>query len=170
MPNQKENAPTNAWEQIYELDNMDDMEWIEDMRKKHLPEISQVTPKTIWVNGCFDVIHAGHIEMLKYARSLGQRLVVGLDTDARVKESKGNSRPLNIYENRKRVMEAIRYVDEVVSFGTDEELINAIRNSNAYTIVVGEEYKGRVIGSEVVESITYFPRLYDLSTTKIVSK
>ena len=48
------------------------------------PEISQVTPKTIWVNGCFDVIHAGHIEMLKYAYSLGQRLVVGLDTDERV--------------------------------------------------------------------------------------
>ena len=144
--------------------------------KGDTPEISQVTEiyfptfKTIWINGCFDVLHAGHIEMIKYAYSLGQRLVVGLDTDARVQESKGISRPLNTYENRKRVMEAIRYVDEVVSFGTDDELIMAIRNSNAHTIVVGEEYKGRVIGSEIVENIAYFPRMYDLSTTKIVSK
>ena len=134
------------------------------------PGISQVSPKTIWINGCFDVLHAGHIEMIKYAHSLGQRLVVGLDTDARVQKSKGISRPLNTYENRKRVMEAIRYVDEVVPFGTDDELIAAIRNSNAHTIVVGEEYKGRVKGSEVVENITYFPRMYDLSTTKIISK
>jgi glycerol-3-phosphate cytidylyltransferase len=127
-------------------------------------------PKKLWINGCFDVLHAGHIEMIKYAYSLGQRLVVGLDTDARVQEFKGISRPINTYENRKRVMEAIRYVDEVVPFGTDDELIAAIRNSNAHTIVVGEEYKGRVKGSEVVENITYFPRMYDLSTTKIVSK
>jgi rfaE bifunctional protein nucleotidyltransferase chain/domain len=134
------------------------------------PQISQVSPKTIWINGCFDVVHAGHIEMIKYAYSLGQRLVVGLDTDARVQEFKGISRPINTYENRKHVMEAIRYVDEVVPFGTDDELIAAIRNSNAHTIVVGEEYKGRVIGSEIVENITYFPRMYDLSTTKIVSK
>jgi rfaE bifunctional protein nucleotidyltransferase chain/domain len=155
--------------------------------KGNLPEISQVSPvdhlkyfenhpqiknpkKTIWINGCFDVLHAGHIEMIKYAHSLGQRLVVGLDTDARVQEFKGISRPINTYENRKRVMEAIRYVDEVVPFGTDDELIAAIRNSNAHTIVVGEEYKGRVIGSEIVENITYFPRMYDLSTTKIISK
>ena len=134
------------------------------------PKISQVTPKTIWVNGCFDVIHAGHIEMLKYAYSLGQRLVVGLDTDERVQQSKGPTRPINNFVNRKRVMEAIRYVDEVVPFGTDEELFDAIRNSNACTIVVGEEYKGRVKGADIVENITYFPRLYDLSTTKIVSK
>jgi rfaE bifunctional protein nucleotidyltransferase chain/domain len=170
MPNQKENAPTNAWEQIYELDNRDDMEWIEEMRKKHLPEISQVSPKIIWVNGCFDVLHAGHIEMLKYARSVGDYLVVGLDTDARVKQSKGESRPINNLENRKRVMEAIRYVDKVVTFGSDDELKVCIHNSGAQAIVVGAEYEGRVIGSDLVEEIILFPRLFDLSTTNIVSK
>ena len=134
------------------------------------PEISQVSPKIIWVNGCFDVVHAGHIEMIKFARSLGQELVVGLDTDERVQASKCPSRPLNNLYNRTKVMSAIRYVDKVVSFGTNEELIDAIRTSNVDTIVVGEEYKGRVIGSEVVKNIVYFPRMYDLSTTKIVSK
>lgn len=176
----------DAWEQIYEMDDRDDDKWIKEMREKHnIPEISQVTPadhlkyfeshpiyksKTIWVNGCFDVLHAGHIEMLKYARSVGTYLVVGLDTDDRVKQSKGNSRPINNLENRKRVMEAIRYVDKVVSFGSDDELKTCIYNSGAQAIVVGAEYKGRVIGSDLVEEVVYFPRLYDLSTTNIVSK
>jgi hypothetical protein len=66
-------------------------------------------------------------------------------------------------------MEAIRYVDEVVTFGTDEALLNAIQWSEATFIVVGKEYEGRVIGSGLVKDIKYFDRLYDLSTTNIVS-
>ena len=134
---------------------------------KGIPEISQVT---IWVNGCFDVIHAGHIELLRYASRLGQRVVVGLDTDERVQQSKGPTRPINTLQHRKTVMESIRYVDEVVAFGSDEALRNAIQWSGATFIVVGKEYEGRVIGSELVKEVKYFDRLYDLSTTNIVSK
>ena len=135
------------------------------------PEISQVTKPqtTVWVNGCFDVIHAGHIELLKYAQSVGDRLVVGLDTDERVQSSKGPTRPINSLMHRKSVMEAIRYVDEVVAFGSDAALKSAIQWSKATFIVVGEEYKGRVIGSDLVKEVKYFNRLYDLSTTNIVS-
>ena len=145
---------------------------IMEMEGGNTPEISQVTkPQTIvWVNGCFDVIHAGHIELLKYARSVGDRLVVGLDTDERVQESKGPTRPINTLQHRKSVIEAIRYVDEVVAFGSDDALRNAILWSQADIIVVGEEYRGRVIGSELVKKIKYFNRLYNLSTTSIVSK
>ena len=135
-------------------------------------EVSQLageTPKTIWCNGCFDIIHAGHIDMLKYARSLGQKLVVGIDTDARVKQSKGESRPINNLELRKKVLESIRYVDQVVVFGSDDELNVCIYNSGADTIVVGAEYEGRVKGAELVKNVVLFPRLYDLSTTKIVN-
>jgi rfaE bifunctional protein nucleotidyltransferase chain/domain len=156
-----------------------------EMKGVNTPEISQVTPAdhlnyfkdhpatkpqtTVWVNGCFDVIHAGHIEMLKYARSVGNRLVVGLDTDDRVRESKGMDRPINSSQHRKTVMEAIRYVDEVVLFGSDDALRNAITWSQADIIVVGEEYTGRVIGEELVREIKYFPRMHNLSTTNIVS-
>jgi len=133
---------------------------------KGIPEVSQVT---IWVNGCFDVLHAGHIELLKYASKLGQRVVVGLDTDERVQQSKGLDRPINILQHRKTVMESIRYVDEVVAFGSDEALRNAIMWSGADIIVVGKEYEGRVIGSELVKEVKYFDRLYDLSTTNIIS-
>jgi D-beta-D-heptose 7-phosphate kinase/D-beta-D-heptose 1-phosphate adenosyltransferase len=144
---------------------------IREMEGDNTPEISQVTKPqtTVWVNGCFDVVHAGHIELLKYARSVGDRLVVGLDTDERVQSSKGPTRPINSLLHRKAVMEAIRYVDEVVEFGSDEALQNAIQWSKATFIVVGKEYEGRVIGSEFVKEVKYFDRLYDLSTTNIVS-
>lgn len=158
-----------------------------EMKSNNTPEISQFTPadhlsyfqehphlklpkNIVWVNGCFDIIHAGHIEMLKYARSLGQRLVVGLDTDDRVRESKGDSRPINTLSHRTTVMEAIKYVDEVVSFGSDDALRNAITWSQANIIVVGEEYMGRVIGEELGVEIKYFPRLHGLSTTNIVER
>ena len=145
---------------------------IREMEGVNTPEISQVTKPqtTIWVNGCFYVIHAGHIEMLKYARSVGDRLVVGLDTDERVQQSKGFDRPINTLQHRKTVMESIRYVDEVVAFGSDDALRNAITWSGADIIVVGEEYTGRVIGEEMVSEIKYFPRMHNLSTTSIVSE
>jgi bifunctional ADP-heptose synthase (sugar kinase/adenylyltransferase) len=79
-------------------------------------------------------------------------------------------RPINTLQHRKSVIEAIRYVDEVVAFGSDDALRNAILWSQADIIVVGEEYRGRVIGSELVKKIKYFNRLYNLSTTSIVSK
>ena len=144
---------------------------IKEMEGVNTPEISQVTKPqtTVWVNGCFDVLHAGHIELLKYARSVGDRLVVGLDTDERVQSSKGPTRPINTLQHRKAVMEAIRYVDEVVAFGSDDALRNAIQWSKAKFIVVGKEYEGRVIGSEFVQEVKYFDRLFDLSTTSIVS-
>ena len=132
------------------------------------PHIKQ--PKNIvWVNGCFDIMHAGHIEMLKYARSLGQKLIVGLDTDERVKSNKGPSRPLNNLYLRVKFMEAIRYVDEVKTFGSDNELKALIRISNADTIVVGEEYKeGIVIGRELFKNVVFYPKQYGLSTTQLI--
>ena len=56
--------------------------------------------KTVWTNGCFDVLHRGHIEMLKYAKSLGDKLIVGLDTDDKVRLAKGPNRPFNTLEDR----------------------------------------------------------------------
>ena len=80
-------------------------------------------PRThpIWVNGSFDVVHAGHIELFKYARSVGDRLVVGTDTDERIRELKGSSRPINKQHHRITMLNAIKYIDEVVTFGSLEE-------------------------------------------------
>ncbi len=127
-------------------------------------------PSIIWVNGCFDVMHMGHIEMLKYAKSLGQTLIVGTDTDERIKSNKGPTRPLNNLALRVSFLEAIRYVDKVVTFGSDEQLNDLIRFYNADTMVVGEEYKGRrVVGGECVKNIIFYPKQYGLSTTKLIN-
>ena len=127
------------------------------------------TTKTIWTNGCFDILHRGHIELFKYAKSLGSYLVVGIDEDERVKQSKGDSRPINTTNDRKAVLESIKYIDEVVTFSKDSELENCVLNSEASIMVIGSDYKGkRVIGAQYVDEVKFFNRLTDYSTTKIV--
>tara|TARA_Y100000114_G_C11724860_1_gene310403 strand:+ start:776 stop:1174 length:399 start_codon:yes stop_codon:yes gene_type:complete len=127
------------------------------------------TTKTIWTNGCFDILHRGHIELFKYAKSLGNYLVVGIDEDERVKQSKGDSRPINTTSDRKAVLESIKYIDEVVTFSKDSELENCVLNSEASIMVIGSDYKGkRVIGAQHVDEVKFFNRLANYSTTKIV--
>ena len=128
-------------------------------------------PNIIWVNGCFDVLHMGHIELLRYAKLLGHTLIVGTDSDQRIKSNKGFSRPINNLALRVRFLETIRYVDTVVSFDTDEQLNELIRFYNADTMVVGEEYKGRrIVGGECVKNIIFYPKQYGLSTTKLINQ
>ena len=74
--------------------------------------------KTVWTNGCFDILHRGHIEMFKFAKSLGDQLIVGLDTDEKVKEAKGDDRPFNTLVDREFVVSSIRYVDKTFSFNS----------------------------------------------------
>lgn len=140
--------------------------------KGDIPGISQVsTQNTVWVNGSFDILHAGHIELFKYAKSKGQRLVVGTDTDERIRELKGDTRPINQQKHRIAMLEAIRYIDEVVTFGSLEEQLQRVAESGANTIVIGSDYRGkRVVGSEFVEHVVYFERVDDLSTTGLISK
>ena len=128
----------------------------------------QIT-KTIWTNGCFDVLHRGHIELFKYAKSLGDYLVVGVDTDERVKASKGSSRPFNVIEDRVAMLESIRYIDEIYVFDTTSELDNQVLLSGAEIIVVGSDYKNKkVIGSRHAQKVVFFDRIRGYSTTKIL--
>ena len=125
--------------------------------------------KIIWTNGCFDVLHRGHIELFKFAKSQGDYLIVGVDTDERVKTSKGDSRPINNLQDRVAMLEAISYINGVVSFGTDKELEQQILYSGAEAIVVGNDYKDKkVIGSEIVKKVIFFEKLDGYSTTKII--
>ena len=70
----------------------------------------------VWTNGCFDVLHRGHFELFKHAKSLGDTLIVGIDADKKVKNDKGTDRPVNNQEDRKFALESIKYIDEVVIF------------------------------------------------------
>ena len=128
----------------------------------------QSTEVKVWVNGTFDVLHRGHIELLKYASKFG-KLRVGIDTDERVKSLKGNNRPYNFFSDRKFLMESKTYVDSVVPFGSDEELEDAIREWKPKYLIVGSDYKDkRVIGSHLVEQVLFFDKLDGFSTTNIL--
>lgn len=125
----------------------------------------------IWTNGCFDVIHRGHIESLKFAKSLGDYLVVGIDTDEKVKSAKGESRPFNTLEDRIEVLRAIKYVDEVISFGSDQELDSIVKEVSPKFFVKGSDWRGkRLVGAEHALAVVYFDLKEGYSTTNTLNK
>lgn len=128
-----------------------------------------LTELRIWVNGTFDVLHRGHIELLTYASKFG-KVRVGIDYDERVKSLKGETRPINQWNDRKFFMESIIYVDSVVGFGSDEELENQIKEWNPEYIVVGSDYKDKhVIGSQYCKQVLFFDKIDGYSSTKIIN-
>tara|TARA_Y100000589_G_scaffold324591_1_gene361024 strand:+ start:715 stop:1113 length:399 start_codon:yes stop_codon:yes gene_type:complete len=125
--------------------------------------------RLIFVNGCFDVLHRGHIELFKYARGLGDKLIVGIDTDERVRSLKGRKRPFNNQADRKYILQSIRYVDEVYLFKSDHELENLIKVHKPYIMVVGSDWKNKnVIGKRYASELRFFKRIENYSTSAIL--
>ena len=125
--------------------------------------------KVVWINGCFDILHRGHIELFKFAKENGDFLVVGIDTDRRVSKLKGPTRPFNNQEDRKYILESIGYINKVVYFDTTEQLENMIKLYEPDVMIVGSDWRGhKVIGSESAKKLVYFDRIDNYSTTKIL--
>ena len=123
----------------------------------------------VWTNGCFDVLHRGHIELFKFAKSQGNHLVVGLDSDEKVKRDKGSDRPFNTFEDRKEVLLSIRYIDDVWYFDSRNGLVELIKKYQQDVMVIGSDWKGRyVVGEELVDKVKFFDRVGDYSTTEIL--
>lgn len=126
---------------------------------------------TVWVNGCFDILHPGHIELFKVARSLGDRLIVGIDEDEKVKKDKGSDRPINSLFFRKTMLESIRYIDVVLPFGSRTELENLIELYSPEILLVGSDWKnGDVVGREYAKEVRFFNRIGNYSTTNLIEK
>ena len=124
----------------------------------------------IWTNGCFDIIHEGHLALFKYASSLGDKLLVGIDTDRRVKERKGDSRPINNQNDRFINMMALPVVNNVFIFDSDTELRKLIKSLEVDIMVVGDDYKDQeVIGSEHADDVKFFTKIAGYSTTEIIN-
>ena len=126
--------------------------------------------RRIWTNGCFDILHIGHIKLLEFAKSQGDYLIVGIDSDERIKSSKGEGRPINNQKNRSEFLRAIGVVDEVVIFNSSEGLSNAVKENFIDLIVIGDDYEGKdVIGSEHAD-VLFFKKIPDISSSSIISK
>jgi D-beta-D-heptose 7-phosphate kinase/D-beta-D-heptose 1-phosphate adenosyltransferase len=123
--------------------------------------------KKVIVNGTFDIFHLGHLRLLQYARSVPDSYVyVLIDSDRRVKQLKGNDRPIHSEYERASFLAALRAVDRVDIFDTDDELINYIKNFAPDIMVKGSDYKDKpIIGAEYCKKIIFYDRLEKYSTT-----
>ncbi len=125
--------------------------------------------KKVWVNGSFDILHVGHIRLLEYAASLGS-VRVGIDTDKRIKEKKGKNRPYNTLEDRVEFLYSIKYIDSVITFSSNEELVNSIKEYGPDLMVIGDDYTYHsIIGIEHIPEVRFFEKIPGKSTTKILS-
>lgn len=125
----------------------------------------------IWINGCFDVLHHGHFQLIAHAKSLGDELTIGIDSDRRVKESKGDGRPFHNQKQRIYNLFQINGVNGIVVFDTDKELSDAIKEYQPDIFVIGEEYRDKgIIGRKHTKKIEYFPKVEGFSTTGLLDE
>jgi D-beta-D-heptose 7-phosphate kinase/D-beta-D-heptose 1-phosphate adenosyltransferase len=124
---------------------------------------------TVIVNGTFDILHPGHIAMLNTARSLGDYLVVCIDTDRRVKELKGDTRPINDQNFRRIMLQNLKAVDIVELFDSQEDLIRLLELYKPDIMVKGSDWRGKsVVAEQYVKKIHWYDRIEEYSSTKII--
>lgn len=125
--------------------------------------------KKVFVNGTFDLLHPGHLQLLNFAKSYGDYLIVGIDTDDRVKEKKGQKRPIYNQDDRALFLRMLKPVDQVEMFSSDEELEALIKGFQPDIMVVGSDWKGKsVIGSYYASKLIFFDRIEQYASTKTI--
>jgi D-beta-D-heptose 7-phosphate kinase/D-beta-D-heptose 1-phosphate adenosyltransferase len=122
----------------------------------------------VWVNGTFDVLHIGHVRLLEFAKTFGE-VRVGVDTDQRVKERKGESRPYNSLDDRIDFLKSLKSVDSVVSFDSNDELCKRIQEWKPDLMVIGDDYElNSIVGIEHIPRVEFFRKIPGHSTSKIL--
>lgn len=125
--------------------------------------------KKVFVNGAFDVLHSGHLDLLDFAGMLGGHLLVAIDTDARIEYNKGIGRPFNPLSIRKHIMSMLKPVNSVRVFDTDQDLVDIIRQYEPDVMVKGSDWKGKtILGEEYCKEIVFYERTNGQSTTKAI--
>lgn len=125
----------------------------------------------IVVNGTFDILHRGHVEMLEYAKSLGDHLLVCIDTDTRVKELKGQFRPINNQSDRAYMLQSLKCVDAVWTFADEAELEYILETYKPDVMVKGSDYEYKTsVGQHLCKQIKFYEIVPDYSTTKLIQR
>jgi len=125
--------------------------------------------KKKFVNGAFDVVHSGHLDLLDFARGLGTHLLVAIDTDRRIEYNKGKGRPFNNLKNRKELISMLKPVTSVVTFDTDNDLLAILDRYRPDVMVKGSDWRGKqIIGEEYCKEVVFYERVNEESSTKIL--
>lgn len=141
-----------------------------ELTRREVENVRERGGRVVFTNGVFDIIHPGHAEVLKQARSLGDMLIVGINTDESVRRLKGNLRPILTLEERMSIISSIRYVDAVVPFEEDTpyRLIEFLR---PHVLVKGGDYRPEeVVGRDIVEEVVIIPLKEGISTSRIIER
>jgi len=121
------------------------------------------------VNGTFDILHRGHLKMLHYAKSQGDYLLVCIDSDERVKELKGATRPINNQKDRQFMLNSLKCVDYVEIFNTKEELVEMIKLYKPDIMVKGSDWRGKsIVAQQHVKQVIFYDRVGEYSTTNTI--
>ncbi|OGS43364.1 MAG: hypothetical protein A2539_03645 [Elusimicrobia bacterium RIFOXYD2_FULL_34_15] len=141
-----------------------------DQISKIIIKIKKSGKKVVFTNGCFDILHIGHIKLLEKAKSFGDILILGLNSDSSVRKIKGNSRPIIPEKERAEILASLCMIDYIVKFSepTPHNLIKKIKPD---ILVKGSDWKnGEIVGSEFVKKIVRIPLVKGHSTTKIIER
>jgi len=138
--------------------------------QKTIKRLKQQNKKIVFTNGCFDILHRGHISYLDIAKSFGDILIVGLNSDNSVRTLKGENRPINNEDDRAFILGALESVDYVVKFSEDTPL-NLIELIKPDILVKGGDYKGKIIvGSDIAKEVKLVNFIDGKSTTNTIKK
>ena len=125
----------------------------------------------VWTNGTFDILHPGHIELFKVARSLGDKVIVATDTDEKIKKDKGFDRPINDLCYRVSMLEAIKYIDVVHTFGSRQELEDLIQLYEPDILLLGDDWRdGDVVGREFAKEVRHLPRVGGYASSNTIRR
>ena len=125
----------------------------------------------VWTNGTFDILHPGHMQLFKVARSLGDKVIVATDTDAKIKKDKGDHKPINDLSYRVAMLEAIKYIDVVLTFGDRKELEGLIQLYSPDILLLGDDWRnGDVVGRKYAKEVRFLPRVGGYASSNIVKR
>lgn len=167
-------AQTTILELSSALSDNDSSVWNTELLLLKLNDLRNQGKRIVFTNGCFDLVHAGHISSFKQAREFGDVLVVGINSDVSIRHIKGESRPIIDLQNRIKLLSAIRYIDYIIPFEEDtpQSLIEQVKPD---VLVKGKEWQGKeVAGAKFVESlggrVEFIELEQGLSTSNIISR
>lgn len=138
--------------------------------KKIVENLKKKGKRIVFTNGCFDIIHSGHIKTFRKSKKLGDILIVGLNSDASVRRLKGMSRPIVNQAGRADVLSEMRCVDYIVIFDEDTP-VEVIKNLKPDVLVKGGDYRtDEIVGRNFVKKVVRIPLVKGVSTTNIIEK